>query len=402
MEYNFLNLPSHISVSEDDYMDYTWYYDGTKVSVEGYEGSNGADYIGSFVYNNDDDGFIRDIRFGDGIVRETSNGVYETLYWVTDHLGSPRVAFTLDDSEYGVNVAERNDYYPFGGRWDDGSGHGGTIAATANRYALSGKERQTMSRMGSYLAAHESLLDFGARFYDPATAIFLQQDPLAEKYYNISPYAYCANNPVNFVDPDGRFIGFISDVVSVGMGVRSFAKNISAGNIRGAVWDGVGVVVDLAAAAIPVVPGGVGYVRAGINAADNAIDAAKVIKTGGALAGELNQFEKAAEFGVDSYNALRKNVLDTYGTGSGLEVHHLIEQRFADTMGLKSGDMPSIVLTKDEHKSFTAAWKEAIGYKGSGNSVNTETATKDQVLSAAKKIYKDYPELLKNIEEAFK
>ena len=57
---------------------------------------------------------------------------------------------------------------------------------------------------GQYLAAHESLLDFGARFYDPAAAIFLQQDPLAEKYYNISPYAYCANNPVNFVDPDGK------------------------------------------------------------------------------------------------------------------------------------------------------------------------------------------------------
>ena len=186
------------------------------------------------------------------------------------------------------------------------------------------------------------------------------------------------------------------------MGVRSFAKNISAGNIRGAVWDGVGVVVDLAAAAIPVVPGGIGYVRAGINAADNVADAVKVIKTGGALAGELNQFEKAAEFGVDSYNALRKNVRDTYGTGSGLEVHHLIEQSFAKQMGLKEGDMLSIVLTKEEHKSFTAAWREEIGYKGSLNSVNTETATKDQVLSAAKKIYKDYPELLKTIEEAFK
>ena len=122
---------------------------------------------------------------------------------MTDHLGSPRVGFKLDNSEY-ANVVERNDYYPFGGRWDDGSGHGGTIAATDNRYALSGKERQTMSRMGMYLAAHESLLDFGARFYDPATAIFLQQDPLAEKYYNLSPYAYCANNPVNFVDSDGR------------------------------------------------------------------------------------------------------------------------------------------------------------------------------------------------------
>ena len=34
-------------------------------------------------------------------------------------------------------------------------------------------------------------------------------DPLAEKYYDLSPYAFCANNPINFVDPDGRYI--ISD-----------------------------------------------------------------------------------------------------------------------------------------------------------------------------------------------
>jgi RHS repeat-associated protein len=47
-------------------------------------------------------------------------------------------------------------------------------------------------------------LDFGARLYSPRTAAWLSPDPLAEKYYGISPYAYCRNNPTNFIDPDGR------------------------------------------------------------------------------------------------------------------------------------------------------------------------------------------------------
>ena len=31
-------------------------------------------------------------------------------------------------------------------------------------------------------------------------------DPLSEKYYDVSPYAFCNNNPVNFVDPNGKYI----------------------------------------------------------------------------------------------------------------------------------------------------------------------------------------------------
>ena len=34
----------------------------------------------------------------------------------------------------------------------------------------------------------------------------MRVDPLAEKYYSISPYAYCAENPVRFIDKDGRQI----------------------------------------------------------------------------------------------------------------------------------------------------------------------------------------------------
>ena len=47
-------------------------------------------------------------------------------------------------------------------------------------------------------------LDFGARLYSPGTATWLSVDPMAEKYYGIGSLTYCAANPVNLVDPDGR------------------------------------------------------------------------------------------------------------------------------------------------------------------------------------------------------
>jgi len=71
-------------------------------------------------------------------------------------------------------------------------------------------------------------------------------------------------------------------------------------------------------------------------------------------------------------------------------------------MGMKEADMPSIVLTKDEHKQFTAAWREAIGYNNMHSDNVTSSVTRDYILEAARTIYKDYPELLKVVEEAFK
>jgi RHS repeat-associated protein len=44
---------------------------------------------------------------------------------------------------------------------------------------------------------------YGARYYDPRISIWASVDPLAEKYPNVNPYAYCLNNPVRFIDPDG-------------------------------------------------------------------------------------------------------------------------------------------------------------------------------------------------------
>jgi RHS repeat-associated protein len=85
----------------------------------------------------------------------------------------------------------RKDYYPFGKQWEDVN-----LMANTNRYTFSGKEKQTVRDLG--------WLDFMARMYSNSEIpIFTTQDPLSEKYYSVSPYAYCANNPIKYVDPTG-------------------------------------------------------------------------------------------------------------------------------------------------------------------------------------------------------
>ncbi|MBO4588642.1 MAG: hypothetical protein J5711_07095 [Bacteroidales bacterium] len=57
----------------------------------------------------------------------------------------------------------------------------------------SGKEKD--SETGYYY--------FGARYYNSDLSLWLSVDPMADKYPSLSPYNYCAWNPVKLVDPDG-------------------------------------------------------------------------------------------------------------------------------------------------------------------------------------------------------
>ena len=88
---------------------------------------------------------------------------------------------------------------------------GTSTPQSALRYRFGGKEIAGQTVGASALAgipaaaAGSPYLDFGARLYDPRTAAWLAPDPLSEKYYGISPYAYCHNDPINFIDYDGYF-----------------------------------------------------------------------------------------------------------------------------------------------------------------------------------------------------
>ena len=99
----------------------------------------------------------------------------------------------------------------------------------------------------------------------------------------------------------------------------------------------------------------------------------------------LNALSRAAEFGIQPYRDLRKLT-----QGTGLQAHHLIEKRFANTLGVNRNSMQSIALTRAEHQVFTNAWRQAIPY-GQG----TVNATRQQILNAARQIYRAYPEILR-------
>ena len=184
VSYNFLNLPTAISQNSEVKARYSYAADSTKLGVVDASGV-GYDYRGSFKYiRNGSSIELESVASAGGHTYKTDSG-YEVRYFITDHLGSVRAVVNADGE-----IVEQNDYMPYGTLHANSALQNGD-----NRYLYGGKELQT---------------DFGVNYYDSFARFqrndgaFNSIDPKAENYFHISPYAYCAGNPVAQIDEDGN------------------------------------------------------------------------------------------------------------------------------------------------------------------------------------------------------
>jgi RHS repeat-associated protein len=113
-----------------------------------------------------------------------------------------------------ADIISATDYSPFGAPLA-----GRTFQASEYRFSFNGKEKiDEINGAGNDL-------DFGVRVYDARLGRWLSLDPLQKKYPFNSPYSFCANNPIVYVDYDGRDYRYSIEIITDRNG-KSYA-NIS-------------------------------------------------------------------------------------------------------------------------------------------------------------------------------
>ena len=146
------------------------------------------DYSGPVVYEN---GAVKRVMFDGGYATFSDAGVPNWHYYVCDHAGSVRTVVDM----WG-RPEQTNHYYPYGLTFAD-AGKGSSLQP----YKFGSKELDAMYGLNIY--------DFHARTQTPDLARFTRPDPLAEKTPHLSPYLFCANDPVNNTDPTGMIVEYL-------------------------------------------------------------------------------------------------------------------------------------------------------------------------------------------------
>ena len=204
IQYNSLNLPSTLQFANGNSTNYLYGADGMKrrvthktaianISVpmgqikelasSQISQTNTTDYCNNVIYEN---GVLSMILTEEGYVTLSGDTpIYH--YYLKDHQGNNRIVM----NQNGTTVEQVNHYYPFGGLFEEG------LATSDQNYKYNSKELDRMHGLDWY--------DYGTRGYDATLGRFMIIDPLSERYCTISPYVYCANNPVRYIDPTGMY-----------------------------------------------------------------------------------------------------------------------------------------------------------------------------------------------------
>ena len=137
---------------------------------------------------------LRRTSHADGYVSLDENGNTTFYYYLKDHLGNVRSVITPDANNNPV-VTQANDYFPFGMSFESPIPHLSFKSTTTKMHKYNVKEAQKEMTGRWY--------DYGARFYDAQLGRWHSVDPVAENYRRWTPYNYCVNNPMRYIDPDG-------------------------------------------------------------------------------------------------------------------------------------------------------------------------------------------------------
>lgn len=198
ISYNYLNLPAKINT------EVSYVYTSTGRKLEMKVGNSSTYYRGDVVYNGN---LLSRIEHPAGFVNIThSASSFQCDYYYTlrNHLGNVLAVGGPTTTPPYFSIIQTNEYYPFGLAFSYNN-------LNNNKRLFNDKPLQDASVNGEML----NLYDFGSRYYDPLIGRWETLDPLSELYYPLSPYNYCANNPVQYIDPNGESIHLnrIGDVV---------------------------------------------------------------------------------------------------------------------------------------------------------------------------------------------
>jgi RHS repeat-associated protein len=176
-----------------------------------------TDYAGNYIYQNN---ALQMINQPEGYLEPNGLGTYDYGYRLKDHLGNIRLTFVDYDNNGSIaltEITEENNYYPFGLKHQDyNDDYSSNRNAVAAKFKYNGKELNDELDLDLY--------DYGARFYDAALGRWHVIDPLADKYPNASPYCYALNNPITYIDPDGREVLTVSTAFTASFGGSAFRE----------------------------------------------------------------------------------------------------------------------------------------------------------------------------------